>query len=132
MACFNGKHGAIKIGADGAETNIAQVTSWTITENVDTVECTSMNDTARSYMSSIPGWEGSADVVWDATTAGLTLGDGGGTPINLVAYADNSDQSGTNWEGNIVITSIETSAEMDDVIRASISFTGTGALTYTA
>ena len=121
MACYAGKAGVVSI----AGSNVAQVRSFTVTETSDTAECTAMGDTYRSHISTLKSWEGSAEVVWDKQDDSITVG---GSEVALIVYPEGS---GDNLAGDIIITSIEVTAEFEDVITASINFTGTGALTRT-
>ncbi len=126
--CYHGKNGALSLGG----TNIAMLTSWTLTENADTVECTAMGDTSRKYMVGIKGFEGSAECVWtnddqSGHIAGFTVG----TEYAGIFYVDDNTSAVADlkYSGQVIVTSIEVSAAMDDVVRATVNFQGTGALT---
>ena len=122
--CYNGKNGALSVNG----TNVAQLTSWTITENVDTVECTHMGATWKDYVPGIREWEGSFEAIYDGADQGLASALATGSTVAIVAYPADGD-SLHKFSGNAIVTSIEHSADMEDVIRVSGSFTGTGALT---
>lgn len=129
--CIHGKEGALSLGG----TNIAMLTEWTLNETVDTVECTAMGDTSKMYKAGIKGFEGSADCIWanDDTTgyiAQFTVG----TEYAGVFYVTDSatDAADLKYTGQVIVTGIEITATMDDVVRASVSFQGTGALTIDA
>ena len=124
MACFNGKSGALAVGTE----NIAQLTSWTITENVDTVECTYMGANWKTYMAGIREWEGSFEAIYDGADQGLTTALATGQEVTINAYFESADTD-HKLSGTVIITSIEHTAELEDVIRVSGSFTGTGAMT---
>lgn len=124
MSCIHGKNGALSLGG----TNIAMLTEWTLNETVDVVQCTSMGDTSHSYKAGIKTFEGSAECRWaaDATTgnaAGFTVG----TEYTAIFYVDES--ADLKYTGQVIITGMEVSATMDDIVTASISFQGTGGLT---
>lgn len=123
-SCYNGKNGALSV--DG--TNVAQLTSWTITENVDTVECTHMGANWKDYVAGIREWEGSFEAVYDGADQGLTSALATGSTVAIIAYPESGDTD-HSFGGSAIITSIEHTAEMDDVVRVTGSFTGTGALT---
>lgn len=126
MSCFHGKSGALSLDTQ----NIAMLTSWTLTESVDTVECTAMGDTTKTFKAGIKGFEGSCEMVWsDDTDAASKVTTGElsvGTQYAAVFYVEDSDLS---YSANVILTSLEVSASMDDVVRASASFQGTGAIT---
>jgi hypothetical protein len=120
MACISGKNGALSV--DGGTTNIAQLTAWTITQNAETIEASYMGATWKCVEPGMAGWEGSAEAVFDTTEVYPIIG----TVVSLVAY----EIAGTStYAGDAVVTSLETSVGVEDMITASLSFTGTGALT---
>lgn len=123
MACYKGLNGVVTVGGSA----VAQIRSYTITESADTADCTTMGDTHRTHMATIKSWEGSLDLVWDKQddTAGLEVG---GAEVALIVYPEGT---GDNMAGQIIVTSLEVSAAYEDVITASVSFTGTGPLTRT-
>ena len=124
MACYTGKDGALSLGGS----NIGQLTSWTVTENVDTIECTHMGQSWKTYKTGIAEWEGSFEAVYDGDRQDLSAELATGTQYALVAYPESADTD-HNLSGNVILTSLEWTAELDDVIRLSATFTGTGALT---
>ena len=63
MATHIGRDGVVKVGAN----SVAELRSFSIDETGDTVEDTVMTDTARSYVSTLTSFTGSADVYWDET-----------------------------------------------------------------
>ena len=120
MACITGKNGALSV--DGGTSNIAQLTAWTITQNAETIEASYMGATWKCVEPGMAGWEGSAEAVFDTTEVYPIIG----TVVSLVAY----EVKGTStYAGDAVVTSLETSVGVEDMITASLSFTGTGALT---
>lgn len=138
MSCFNGRNGALSVGG----TNIAQLTSWDLTQSADAVECTFMGQQWKSHEAGIASWEGSCEALFagDAVAGDaneLTRVDTNfanslipGSPVALVFYAEAGEATNT-WTGNAVVTSIENSATMDDMMTVSLSFTGTGELANT-
>lgn len=120
MACITGKNGALSV--DGGTSNIAQLTAWTITQNAETIEASYMGATWKCVEPGMAGWEGSAEAVFDTGEVYPIIG----TIVSLVAY----EIAGTStYAGDAVVTSLETSVGVEDMITASLSFTGTGALT---
>lgn len=125
--CYHGKNGALSLGG----TNIAMLTSWTLTENADTVECTAMGDTSRKYMVGIKGFEGSAECVWTDETATQSISEiTVGTTYNAIFFVDDNATATADmgYKGDVIVTSIEVAAAMDDVVRATVNFQGTGDL----
>ena len=125
MSCYAGKDGALSV--DG--TNIASLTSWSVSQSAEVLECAAMGSTWKEHKSGLLSWEGSADANFMDDTATqaaneLTVGD----TVALIFYPD-AAQAGMSFTGNAVITAIENSASLGDVQTVSLSFSGTGSLT---
>jgi exopolysaccharide biosynthesis protein len=124
---YHGKGGALTLGG----TAVAQITDWSISQSVDTADTTTMGDSSRTFMAGIKSFEGSADVLW---SAGDTSGDiqAGeivvGTTYTAVFYPGGTSGN-VSYTGEVICTSSEVTATVDDVVTASISFQGTGDLT---
>ena len=126
MACISGKNGALSV--DNGTSNVAQLTAWTITQNAETIEASYMGNNWKCIKPGNFSWEGSAEAVFDTTETYPTIGQ----VVQLVAYESGAETSGTlvqTYEGDAIVTSIETSVGVEDMITASLSFTGDGALT---
>ena len=123
MPCISGKNGALSV--DGGTTNVAQLTSWTITQSAETIEASYMGEDWKCVKPGMFSWEGSAEAVFDTTEVYPTIG----AVVNLVAY----EATGvTTYTGSAIVTSIEVSAGVEDMITASLAFTGDGELTTAA
>ena len=122
--CYAGKDGALSV--DG--TNIASLTSWSITQSAETLECASMGSTWKEHKSGLLSWEGSAEANFMDDTATQAANEiTVGTTVALIFYPD----TGTtlSFTGNAVVTSIENGAALGSVQTVSLSFSGSGALT---
>lgn len=135
MASFVGNAGAIKI--NGAA--VAEVRSYSIEMTADTIEQTVMGDSTRQYVKGLSTFSGNADVYWDpAHFTGTNNLDGeifaavGDSGTTLAIYPEGDVGVGTDkiLEGNIIVTGYTITGNFDGMIEASISFQGTGALTY--
>lgn len=126
MSCFNGREGALSVGG----TNIAKLTSWDITESADAIECTFMGQSWKDYEAGIASWEGSCEALIDGTAADANALLSVGATVGLVFYAE-AGVSDNAWTGTAIVTSIENSASLDDMMTVSCSFTGKGELTNT-
>jgi predicted secreted protein len=126
------------ISVDGV--NVAEVRNYSIEITADTIETTTMGgaNSGRTYVKGLTTFSGTADVYWDdshfdAATGvdldGLVQGAVGAGSVALIVYPEGT---GSNWNGNIIITGYSLTASMDGLIEASISFQGDGQLTYTA
>lgn len=129
MATHIGQEGTVKVGAAGSDVAIAEIRSFSVTESSDTVEDTSMGDSARTYKATLKSWNGSADIFWDETD---TTGQGALTVGSLVEvnfYPEGSASSDTYLGGNAIVTGLTVNSSFDGMVEASITLQGTGALT---
>ena len=92
MATHKGSEGTVKVGSNA----IAEIRSYSIEESADTIEDTSMGDSARTYKASLTQFSGSIDVFWDETD---TSGQGAldvGSEVTLNFYPE-GDASGDTY-----------------------------------
>ncbi len=138
MASLTGHAGGISVNAQ----NVAEVRNYSIEMTSDTIEDTVMAgaNSGRTYKKGLSSFSGSADVYWDAShftdssapnLDGLVNGNVADAAVALKVFPDNA-VSGTFWGGNIHITGYSITGSFDGMIEASISFQGTGQLTYTS
>jgi hypothetical protein len=127
MATHAGSEGTVKVGSNA----IAEIRSFSLEETADTLEDTSMGDTARTYKSSLTTFTGSVDVFWDETdTSGqgaLTIG----ASVTLNVYPEGDTAGDTYYSGSAIVTGITRSSSFDGLVEASITVQGSGALTAT-
>ena len=127
MATHAGSEGTVKVGSNA----IAEIRSFSLEETADTLEDTTMGDTARTYKSSLTTFTGSVDVFWDETdTAGqgaLTIG----ASVTLNVYPEGDTAGDTYYSGSAIVTGITRSSSFDGLVEASITVQGSGALTAT-
>lgn len=124
MATHKGSEGTVKIGSNA----IAEIRTWSINQTADTIEDTTMGDSARTYQSSLNTWDGSVDVFWDEAD---TTGQGActiGTSITLNVYPEGATTGDTYFSGTAIVTGITRTASFDGMIESSLTFKGTGAL----
>lgn len=126
MATHKGSEGTVKVGANA----IAELLSWSVEETAETIEDTSLGDTAKTFMAGTTSWSGSAECMWDETD---TNGQGAltiGASVTLNLYPEGDTTGDTYYTGTALVTSISRSVGgNDETIKASFSFQGTGALT---
>ena len=127
MATHKGSEGTVKVGSNA----VAEIRSYSLEESADTLEDTSMGDSARTYKSSLTSFSGSLDVFWDETdTSGqgaLTIG----SEVTLNVYPEGDTAGDTFYTGTAIVTGVSRSASYDGLIEASLSVQGSGALTTT-
>lgn len=127
MATHTGSEGTVKVGANA----IAEIRSFSIEETADTLEDTTMGDTARTYKSSLTAFSGSLDVFWDESD---TTGQGAltiGAEVTLNLYPEGDTSGDTYLTGTAIVTGRSVSSSFDGLVEMSISVQGTGALSQT-
>lgn len=135
MARYEGSAGSVKI-ASGADTltAVASVRSWSIDITRDTVEDTSMSSSGvRTYKKGLQSYSGSMDIVYDDAEDSIVstaLDPATDTAVTVELFPDGS-VTATKFAGEVIITSYSVTASYDGITEASVSFTGTGALTTT-
>jgi predicted secreted protein len=125
MATHKGSEGTVKVGSNA----VAEIKSYSIEESADTLEDTSMGDSARTYKPSLSNFSGSLDVFWDETD---TNGQGAlsiGSEVVLNVYPEGDTTGDTYYTGSAIVTGVSRSASFDGLVEASISVQGNGALT---
>ena len=127
MATHTGSEGTVKVGSDA----IAEIRSFSLEESADTLEDTTMGDTARTYKSSLTTFTGSVDVFWDETD---TTGQGAltiGASVTLNVYPEGDTAGDTYYTGTAIVTGVTRSSSFDGLVEASITVQGSGALIAT-
>lgn len=140
MAAITGNNGVLKIdNSSGTPTAIANVRNFSIDITSDTIETTTMGVDVRTYVKGLSQFSGSADIYFDTAnyTGGASVvavlnptGTNVGTsPVTLEAYLDTTSNK---FSGEVIITGFTVNSSMDGLVEASISFQGSGAMTFTA
>ena len=127
MATHKGSEGIVKVGSN----SVAEIRSYSIEESADTLEDTSMGDSAKTYKASLTSFSGSLDVFWDETD---TSGQGAlsiGAEVTLNVYPEGDASGDTYYTGSAIVTGVSRTASYDGLVEASISVQGNGALTET-
>jgi|TARA_R110000822_G_C15313081_1_gene493020 hypothetical protein len=124
MATHEGSEGTVKIGSNA----IAEIRSFSLTETADTVEDTTMGDTARTFLSSLTGWSGSIDVFWDETDTSGQVACTAGAAITLNVYPEGAASTAKYKSGSAIVTGVDINSSFDGMVEATINVQGTGAL----
>lgn len=125
MANHKGSEGVVKVGSN----TVAEVRDWSLTQSADTVEDTSMGDSARSYKPSLTSASGSISCYWDEAD---TTGQGAmtaGSEVTLNLYPEGADSTDKYYTMSAIITEESASASFDGMVEASFSFAVNGAVT---
>lgn len=127
MATHTGSEGTVKVGSD----TIAEIRSFSIEESADTLETTTMGDSARTYVPSLTSFTGSVDVFWDETdTSGqgaLTIG----ASVTLNLYPEGATSGDTYYSGTAIVTGRTINSSFDGLVEMSITVQGSDSLTQT-
>jgi len=127
MATHTGSEGTVKVGSNA----IAEIRSFSIEQSADTLEDTTMGDTARTYKSSLTTYTGTVDVLWDETD---TNGQGAltiGAEVTLNLYPEGDTSGDTYYTGTAIVTGRTINSSYDGLVEMSISVQGSGALSET-
>lgn len=128
---YKGKDGIVKVGAN----NIGEVRNFSVEETADTIEDTSMGDSARTYKDSLTSYTASIDALFDQSTADSVTADAGQVAMTIGSTATfkflpQGDTTGDyQLSGEGIVTSISRSQSYDGLIEISFSIQGSGALT---
>ena len=135
---YSGRDGVLQLSG----TTLAKVVSFSVQSNLETLETTALNEHIRSYSPGVVGYSGSATLLYYKDA------DGNVNTTNLLSKLYRADANGVSssdtvdltfrwFDGtdnndirlNAYITSASIGAATGDIIRAEISFQGTGQLT---
>ena len=122
MATHKGSEGTIKVGSNA----VAELLSYSITENVDLIETTNVSDAARLYTTGKTSWGGEIATNWDegdTAQSALTIG----ASVTLNVYPEGASSSDTYYTGSAIVTGLDKSADGEGLVPNTISVTGTGA-----
>jgi hypothetical protein len=133
---YTGRDGVLQV----ADTTIAKVSSFSVQANLETLETTTLSENVRSYVPGVVGYTGSCSLLYykdgnsinttsllsalvKADSAGVTSSDTVDLTFRWVDGADNND-----IKIKAYISSATMGAATADLVRAEISFIGTGEL----
>jgi hypothetical protein len=127
MATHVGTSGVVKVGANA----VAEVTGFTIDETNDTVEDTTLTDTAKSYIALRKDATGTIECHWDETD---TTGQGAltvGASVTLNLYPEGADAADTYYTGTALVTGVSQNVSLDGVIARTITVQFSGGVSTT-
>ena len=128
MANHKGSEGLIKVGTD----TIAEVKDFSISETAETIDDTTMGNTARTKQVSLTTASGSLTAFWDETdTSGqgaLTIG----AAVTLNLYPEGATTGDMFATLSALITEKGVSLSLDGMVETTVSFEANGAVTWAA
>lgn len=126
MATHTGSEGTVKIGSD----ILAEVRSYTIESTGETIEDSTMGDSARTYKAGLTTFTASFEVYFDETDTAQNAVDAGAS-ITFSVYPEGDTAGDTYYTGSGIVTGRSISASFDGMVEMSLSVQGSGALTET-
>jgi len=126
MANHTGSEGVVKVGAN----TVAEVRDWSLSETADTIEDTSMGDSARTRKPGLTSASGSISAFWDEAD---TTGQGAmtvGAEVTLNLYPEGATSGDTYASLSAIITEAGVSATFDGMVESTFSFEANGAVTW--
>lgn len=121
-----GSEGTVKIGSD----ILAEIRSYTIESSGETIEDTTMGDSARTYKAGLTTFTASFEVYFDETDTAQNAVDAGAS-ITFSVYPEGDTAGDTYYTGSGIVTGRSITASFDGMVEMSLSVQGTGALTET-
>tara|TARA_R110002153_G_scaffold51268_2_gene144155 strand:- start:2621 stop:3007 length:387 start_codon:yes stop_codon:yes gene_type:complete len=126
MATHTGSEGTIKIGSD----TLGELRSFSLESTAETIEDTSMGDSARTYKVGLTAFTGTASVFFDETDTAQGNVDSGAS-ITLNVYPEGDTAGDTYYSGSAIVTGRTINSSFDGMVEMELSFQGSGALTET-
>jgi hypothetical protein len=126
MANHKGSEGVVKVGAN----TVAEVRDWSLSETADTIEDTTMGDSARTRKAGLTSASGSITAYWDESD---TTGQGAmtvGAEVTLNLYPEGATSGDTYATLSAIITEAGVSASFDGMVESTFSFEANGAVTW--
>ena len=125
MTAHVGKSGAVYSGANA----IAEVLSWSFDVNANTTPSTAMGDDWETHEVTTKSWSGSLECNWDPADSNGQDTLQAGDEVSLELYPTGNTSSNTKFAGSVKITGVSRSGSTGEIIKLSVSFQGTGAVT---
>jgi hypothetical protein len=127
MATHVGTSGVVKVGANA----VAEVVGFNLDETNDTVEDTTLTDTAKSYLVLRKDATGTIECHWDETdTTGQEALDVGSS-VTLNLYPEGADSGDAYYTGTAIVTGASVAVTMDGVISRTFNVQFSGGVTHT-
>jgi len=126
MATHTGSEGTVKIGSD----TLGEIRSYTIESSGETIEDSTMGDSARTYKAGLTTFTASFEVYFDETDTAQNAVDAGAS-ITFSVYPEGDGAGDTYYTGSGIVTGRSITASFDGMVEMSLSVQGSGALTET-
>lgn len=127
MTTILGQDGIVKVAGQV----IAEVKSFSVEQEADTIDTTVMGDQYKSFRAGKTSWNGSIECYWDETDTKGQLTFEIGTNIELELYPDGDAIDKYKYSGTAYITGISRQTSQDGVAEITFNYQGSMALTRT-
>ena len=136
MAVVNGLGGNVTFAGTGIDSNVKE---WSISFAGAELDVTAMNATGSwdEYIGGRRSWSGSWTSLWDSTAVAFTPSDGTAPATAGIAdvaanglFRFASDSTDGEIQGNIIVTGVDTTVNIDGANEVSYTFRGTGSPTF--
>lgn len=126
MTTHLGNEGKVKINA----TTLGEVTSFSITESVETPDDSQLTDEWNTHKAGSKAWRGSCECHWDENDSpqnALTVG----ASVTFSALPEGDGSGATYFTGTATVTQVVRSNARNGIVSAAFEFLGNGALSKT-
>jgi len=127
MATHVGTAGVVKIGANA----VAEVVGFNVDETNDTVEDTSLTDTAKTYIALRKDATGTIECHWDETDTNGQESLDVGSSVTLNLYPEGADSGDAYYTGTALVTGASVAVTMEGTISRTFNVQFSGGVTHT-
>lgn len=127
MATHVGTSGVVKVGTNA----VAEVVGFNIDETNDTVEDTTLTDTAKSYLVLRKDATGTIECHWDETDTNGQEALDVGSSVTLNLYPEGADSGDAYYTGTAIVTGASVAVTMDGVISRTFNVQFSGGVSHT-
>ncbi len=127
MATHVGTSGVVKVGANA----VAEVIGFNIDETNDTVEDTTLTDTAKSYLVLRKDATGTIECHWDETDTNGQEALDVGSSVTLNLYPEGADSGDAYYTGTAIVTGASVAVTIDGVISRTFNVQFSGGVSHT-
>tara|TARA_B100002019_G_C21196547_1_gene561726 strand:- start:64 stop:453 length:390 start_codon:yes stop_codon:yes gene_type:complete len=127
MATHVGTSGVVKVGANA----VAEVVGFNLDETNDTVEDTTLTDTAKSYLVLRKDATGTIECHWDETDTNGQEALDVGSSVTLNLYPEGADSGDAYYTGTAIVTGASVAVTMDGVISRTFNVQFSGGVSHT-
>jgi len=128
MSIYKGKDGQVILDTAA----VIQIRAWNLDVTSAILDATSLGDNYKVKVTSFTDWKGSLEAIWDPENtdhaACFQALEDGTAIVDAQFFVDSTHY----YEGDILVVGVAPKVPVADLITATITFEGTGPLTYNA